>query len=128
VAALKKDEDVIAADTYQLCALLEFNNPGHPEVRYVAPWDRPTQFDVWNRSYDDLKDKNILFVSSKPLGPTNNTLTTIYENFSHVEQLPYYPIIYHEEQIREVYICRGYGFDPFKPRRLGPKSLFYDDY
>ncbi len=128
VVALKKDEDVIAADTYQLCALLEFNIPGQPEVRYVAPWDRPTQFDVWNTSYDDLKDKNILFVSSKPLGPTNNTLTTIYENFSHVEQLPYYPIIYHEEQIRQVYICRGYVFDPFKPRRLGPKSLFYADY
>lgn len=127
VAALKQDGDVIAGDSYQLCALLEFNIPGQPKVRYLAPWDRPTQFDVWNGSYEDLKNKNILFVSSKPLAPTNQTLTTIFENFAHVQQLPYYSVIYHGEPIREVYVCRGYSFDPFEPRSLGPRSLFYSN-
>ena len=122
---LIQKDDVIAADSYQLCALLEFNIPGQPNVRYLAPWDRPTQFDVWNRSYDDLAGKNILFVSAKPLGPTSSVLMTIYENFSSVDQLPPYQVMYHGESIRQIYICRGHGFDPFKPRRLGPRSLFY---
>ena len=122
---LMKNDDVIAADSYQLCALLEFNIPGQPNVRYLAPWDRPTQFDVWNRSYDDLAGKDILFVSAKPLGPTSSVLMTIYENFSSVDQLPPYEVMYHGESIRQIYICRGHGFDPFKPRRLGPRSLFY---
>jgi hypothetical protein len=128
LSSLMNEGDVIAADTYQLCALLEFNIPGQPSVRYLAPWERPTQFDVWNRSYDDLRGRNILFVSSKPLVPTGPTLTTIYENFSHVQELPSYEVIYHGEPIRKIYVCRGRGFDPFEPRRLGPRSLFYSDY
>ncbi|MGC8603775.1 MAG: glycosyltransferase family 39 protein, partial [Desulfomonilaceae bacterium] len=123
---IKKD-DVVAADTYQLCALLEFNIPGQPNVRYLAPWDRPTQFDVWNKSYDDLMGKDILFVSAKPLVPTSPTLMTIYENFSSVERLAPYKVMYHGECIREIYICRGHSFNPFNPRRLGPRSLFYWD-
>lgn len=124
---LIKEGDVIAGDTYQLCSLLEFNIPGQPHVRYLSPWDRPTQFDVWHRSFDDLAGKNILFVSSKPLLPTSSVLMTIYENFSSVEQLPPYEVMYHGEPIREIYVCRGHAFNPYKPRRLGPRSLFYWD-
>jgi hypothetical protein len=117
--------DVLASDSYQNCALLEFNVPGQPSVRYLSPWDRPTQFDVWNRSYDDLKGKNILFVSSKPLEPSSSVLMTIYENFARVEQIPVYDVMYHGESIRKIYIYRGHDFNPFEPRRLGPRSLFY---
>lgn len=125
VSSLIQEGDVIASDTYQNCALLEFNIPGQPYVRYLSPWDRPTQFDVWHRSYDDLKGKNIIFVSSKPLEPSSSVLMTIYENFSSVEKLPPYDVMYHGESIRKIYIYRGLGFTPFEPRRLGPKSLFY---
>ncbi|MGC8660722.1 MAG: hypothetical protein ACP5U1_16785, partial [Desulfomonilaceae bacterium] len=124
---LMKEGDVIAADTYQLCSLLEFNIPGQPYVRYLSPWDRPTQFDVWHRSFDDLAGKNILFVSSKPLLPTSSVLLTIYENFSSVEQLPPYKVMYHGKPIREIYVCRGHAFNPYKPRRLGPRTLFYSN-
>jgi len=117
--------DVLASDSYQNCALLEFNVPGQPSVRYLSPWDRPTQFDVWHRSYDDLKGKNILFVSSKPLEPSSSVLMTIYENFARVERIPVYDVMYHGESIRKIYIYRGHDFNPFEPRRLGPRSLFY---
>ena len=66
--SLIKKDDVIAADSYQLCALLEFNIPGQPDVRYLAPWDRPTQFDVWNRSYDNLAGKKHPFRKRKATG------------------------------------------------------------
>jgi 4-amino-4-deoxy-L-arabinose transferase-like glycosyltransferase len=125
VAQLKTNDDVIAADTYQLCALLEFNVPGNPQVRYLAPWRRPTQFDVWEPSFDNLKGRNVLFVSAAPLKPSSDSLTTIYENFDRVESLPPYRVMYHGTPIRDVYVYRGYGFDPFSPRRLGPRSLFY---
>ncbi|MGB6068292.1 MAG: glycosyltransferase family 39 protein [Desulfomonilaceae bacterium] len=128
VSDLKSDGDVIAADSYQLCALLEFNMPGNPQVRYLAPWKRPTQFDVWEPSFDNLKGRNILFVSPKPLNPTSAVLTTIYENFSRVEPLAPYNVMYHGVAIRQIYIYRGYKFDPFSPRRLGPRSLLYKDY
>jgi 4-amino-4-deoxy-L-arabinose transferase-like glycosyltransferase len=125
VAGLLADGDVIAADSYQLCALLEFNVPGRPKVRYLAPWRRPTQFDVWDPSFDDLAGKSILYVSSQPLEPSSNVLTTIFENFEKVEPLAPYKVMYHGSSIREVYVCRGRNFNPFKPRRLGPRSLFY---
>jgi 4-amino-4-deoxy-L-arabinose transferase-like glycosyltransferase len=127
VADLREAGDVIAADSYQLCTLLEFNVPGHPHVRYLAPWRRPTQWDVWEPSYDNLKGKNILFVSPRPLDPSSHVLMTIYENFKRVERLPPYSVMYHGTEIREIFVCRGYGFDPFKPRRLGPRSLRYRD-
>jgi hypothetical protein len=127
VGALKQPSDVIAADSYQLCALLEFNVPGQPTVRYLAPWRRPTQFDVWEPSFDNLKESNIIFVSTRPLEPSSAALTTIYENFSRVESLPPYKVLYHGEPIREIYICRGYNFDPFSPKRLGPRSLKYQE-
>jgi 4-amino-4-deoxy-L-arabinose transferase-like glycosyltransferase len=125
VGQLKTPDDVIAADTYQLCALLEFNVPGNPQVRYLAPWRRPSQFDVWEPSFDNMKGRNVLFVSEKPLAPSSDVLTTTYENFAKVEALPAYKVMYHGVPIREVYIYRGHGFDPFTPRRLGPRSLFY---
>jgi 4-amino-4-deoxy-L-arabinose transferase-like glycosyltransferase len=125
IADLRRAGDVIAADSYQLCAVLEFNVPGHPRVRYLAPWRRPTQWDVWEPSYDNLKGKNILFVSPRPLDPSSKVLMTVFENFSRIERLPAYSVIYHGSEIREVFVCRGYGFDPFKPRRLGPRSLRY---
>jgi 4-amino-4-deoxy-L-arabinose transferase-like glycosyltransferase len=127
VAGLKAPDDILAADTYQLCALLEFNVPGNPEVRYLAPWRRPTQFDVWEPSFDNMKGRNVLLVSDKPLNPSSAVLTTIYENFAKVEALPAYQVMYHGTAIRDVYIYRGYGFDPFSPRRLGPRSLFYKE-
>lgn len=127
IAALARESDVIAADSYQLCALLEFNIPGNPAVRYLAPWKRPTQFDVWEPSFDNLAGKTVLFVSWRPLKPSDKVLTTIYENFSKVEELPDYEVMYHDTAIRRVYISRGYGFNPFSPRRLTPRSLFYSD-
>lgn len=128
VANLAKDDDVIAADTYQLCALLEFNVPAQPFVRYLAPWNRPTQFDVWEPSFDNLTGRTILFVSHKKLVPSSDALKTIYENFAVVEPLPSYHVTYHGEPIREVFLCRGHGFNPAAPVRLGPRSLFYEDY
>ncbi|MCA1962023.1 MAG: glycosyltransferase family 39 protein [Desulfomonile sp.] len=128
VANLRKDGDVIAADTYQLCALLEFNVPGQPFVRYLAPWNRPTQFDVWEPSFDNLSGRNILFVSNRKLEPSSDALKTIYENFGVVEPLPSYHVTYHGESIREIYLCRGHNFNPDAPLKLGPRSLFYRDY
>jgi len=128
VGNLAKPDDVIAADSYQLCALLEFNVPGQPRVKYLAPWKRPTQFDVREPSFDNLKGRNILFVSPSPLQPSSEHLKTIYENFSHVEPLISYDIKYHGETIRSIHIYRGQAFDPFQPRRLGPRSLLYKDY
>lgn len=128
VKALVKEDEVIAADSYQLCALLEFNIPGQPAVRYLAPWGRPTQFDVWNQSFDDLAGRTIIFVSPKPLAPTSSVLVSIYENFTSVDALPVYNVMYHGESIREIYIYRCSGFNPYEPRRLGPRSLFYRDY
>lgn len=128
VASLKSPGDVLAADSYQLCALLEFNVPGNPRVRYLAPWNRPTQFDVWEPSFDNLKGQNILLVSPRRLEPSNPSFTTVFENFSRVEELPPYQVMYHGVAIRKVYLYRGYNFDPFSPRRLGPRSLFYSDY
>lgn len=127
IQALRLPEDVIAADSYQLCALLEYNIPGNPMVRYLAPWDRPTQFDVWNPSFEDLKGKNILFVSSKQLEPSNSTKTTVYENFAMIEQFPPFRVKYHGDSIRKVFVARCINFDPFQPRKLGPRSLFYRD-
>lgn len=127
VEALRESGDVIAADSYQLCALLQFNVPGNPAIRYLAPWKRPTQFDVWEPSFDNIKGSNILFVSSRPLEPSSGVLTTIYENFARVETLPLYKVMYHGVPIREVYIYRGYDFNPFSPRRLGPRSLRYKE-
>jgi len=128
VASLRKDGDVIAADTYQLCALLEFNVPGQPFVRYLAPWNRPTQFDVWEPSFENLRGRNIIFVSNKKLVLSSDALKTIHENFAAVEQLPSYQVMYHGQAIREVYVCRGHDFNPDAPFKLGPRSLFYRDY
>jgi len=128
VGDLSRPGDVIAGDSYQLCALLEFNVAGNPEVRYLAPWKRPTQFDVWQPSFDNLKGRNILYVSPQPLEPSSAARTTIYENFERVEPLPSYAVMYHGEPIRRLHVYRGYAFDPFSPRRLGPRSLFYQDY
>jgi hypothetical protein len=128
VGGLAKPGDVLAADSYQLCALLEFNVPGQPQVRYLAPWKRPTQFDVWEPSFDNLKGRDIILVSSIPLRPSSASLTTVYDNFERVEALPPYSVRYHGEEIRTIHLCRGYSFDPFQPRRLGPRSLFYKDY
>jgi 4-amino-4-deoxy-L-arabinose transferase-like glycosyltransferase len=127
VAKLTKPDDVIAADSYQLCALLEFNVPGNPKVRYLAPWKRPTQFDVWSPSFDDLKGRSILFVSPRPLSPSAPGRVTVYENFRQVEALPTYHVQYHGESIRGIYVCRGLDFNPSSPVRLGPRSLFYKD-
>ncbi len=128
VAELMKPNDVIAADSYQLCALLEFNIPGQPNVRYLAPWKRPTQFDVWEPSFDNLKGRDILFVSPAQLVPSSNDRTTIYENFAQIEPLPVYEVKYHGTGIRTVYVYRGLSFDPSHPRKLGPRSLLYKEY
>jgi hypothetical protein len=128
VKNLARKGEVIAADSYQLCALLEFNIPGHPQVRYLAPWKRPTQFDVWEPSFDNLAGRAILYISPKPLVPSSPGHTTIYENFSAVETLEPYNVMYHGVPIREIHVCRGLHFDPFTPRRLGPRSLLYRDY
>lgn len=127
VAHHAQADDVFAADTYQLCALLEFNVPGNPEVRYLSPWNRPTQFDVWEPSFDNIAGRNILFVSAKPLEQSSAVRTTVFENFARVETVPPYSVTYHGESIREVYLYRGIDFNPFAPRRLGPRSLFYDN-
>jgi hypothetical protein len=128
VAKLKQEGDVIAADSYQLCALLQFNVPGQPQVRYLAPWNRPTQFDVWEPSFDNLKGRTILFVSPTPLKPSSTERTTVFENFASVETLEPYRVMYHGEAIREIHVYRGHEFDPFSPKRLGPRSLLYRDY
>ncbi len=128
VAGLRKSGDVIAADSYQLCALLEFNVPGQPEVRYLAPWKRPTQFDVREPSFDNLAGKDILYVSPVPLEPSSAAHASIYENFASVEKLPSYYVMYHGTPVREIYVYRGKSFNPFEPRRLGPRSLLYKDY
>jgi len=125
VGALMTPNDVIAADSYQLCALLEFNVPGQPKVRYLAPWNRPTQFDVWEPSYNNLAGRNIILVSSKPMVPSSPERSTIFENFSQVEVLPGFQVMYHGVAIREVYLYRGHNFNPSEPRRLGPRSLKY---
>jgi len=125
VAGVAHADDVIAADSYQLCALLEFNVPGNPEVRYLAPWNRPTQFDVWEPSFDNIAGRNVLFVSAKPLQPSSPVLTTVFENFASVEPVPPYQVMYHGESIREIYLYRGINFNPSSPRRLGLRSLFY---
>ena len=124
VEKLRADKEIIAADSYQLCALLEFNVPGQPRVRYLAPWKRPTQFDVWEPSFDNLKGHDILFVTPIPLRPSSSSLTTIYENFASVEELAAFHVIYHGEPIRDIYLYRCKNFDPFSPRRL-TRSLFY---
>lgn len=129
VDALRKPDDVIAADSYQLCALLEFNIPGQPKVRYLAPWKRPTQFDVRDRSYEDIAGRSVLFVSPDPLTPSVQYHATVHDNFQRVTPLPSYFVHYHGEPIREIHIARGYGFDPHKKWPLGgKKSLFYKDY
>ncbi|MGC8907941.1 MAG: ArnT family glycosyltransferase [Desulfomonilaceae bacterium] len=125
VGELRSADDILAADTYQLCALLEFNAPGQPYVRYLAPWDRPTQFDVWEPSFENLRGRTILFVSSKPLVPSSPQRTTIYEHFSRVEPLPVFNVIYHGVSIRRVYLYRCHDFDPTSPRVLGPRQLKY---
>jgi len=125
VGALKQEDEVIAGDSYQLCAVLEFNVPGNPHVRYLAPWKRPTQFDVWEPSFDNLTGRDILLVSSVELQPSSHVLTTIYENFGRVEPLPSYKFMYHGVAIREVYVYRCSDFNPTSPRRLGPRTLFY---
>lgn len=127
VKRLKRDRDVLAGDKYQMCALLEFNVPGLPKVRYLAPWRRPTQFDVWEPSFDNLAQRDILFVTSRRLRPSDKVRTTIYDNFEDVKELPPYKVMYHNEPIREIYVYRGYSFNPFEPRRLGPRSLFYSE-
>lgn len=126
VKGMEQAGDVIAGDSYQICALLEFNIPGNPSVRYLAPWKRPTQFDVWEPSFDDLAGRNILYVSLRALKPSSAVQTTIYENFSGMESLKPFSVMYHGVPIREIYVYRGYNFNPFSPRRLGPRSLFYD--
>ena len=128
VGSLITPNDVIAADSYQLCALLEFNIPGNPKVRYLAPWNRPTQFDIWNPSFDDLTARHILYVSTRPLQPSSSILTTVFENFSKVEPLPVYRVMYHGVAIRDIYLYVGHDFNPVTPRRLGPRSLRYTDY
>ncbi len=128
VGGLLKPGDIIAGDSYQLCALLEFNVSGQPNVRYLAPWKRPTQFDVWEPSFDNLKGSDILFVSPSPLQASSNALTTLYENFARVESLPAYEVKYHGTGIRTIYVYRGRSFDPFHPRTLPPRSLLYGEY
>lgn len=125
---LREPQDILAGDSYQLCALMEFNIPGQPSVRYLAPWKRPTQFDVWNPSFDDMKGRNILYVSPVPLRPSSDVLTTVYENFQVVEELDPFHVVYHGQPIRTIHVYRCKNFDPFSPRRLGPRSLFYDSH
>lgn len=127
VAQVKGERDVIAGDKYQMCAVLEYYTPGNPFVRYLAPWRRPTQFDVWEPSFDNLAGRDILFVTSRKLQRTSDERTTIYENFRAVRELPPYMVIYHGEPIRKIHLYRGVSFNPFHPRRLGPRSLFYKE-
>ncbi|MBI5249409.1 MAG: glycosyltransferase family 39 protein [Desulfomonile tiedjei] len=127
VAKYQAEGEIISADSYQLCALLEFNIPRQPKVRYLAPWKRPTQFDVWEPSFDNMKGRDILFVTPIPLKPSSDSLTTIYENFAAVEELPSFHVMYHRESIRNIHLYRCKNFDPFSPRRLGPRSLFYQE-
>lgn len=127
VAKFREQGEIISADSYQLCALLEFNVPEQPKVRYISPWKRPTQFDVWEPSFDNLKGRDILFVSPVPLKPSSDVLTTIYENFATVEELPVFHVMYHGEPIRDIHLYRCKNFDPFSPRRLGPRTLFYQE-
>ncbi len=128
VSDAKRKGDVIAADSYQMCALLWFNVPGQPRVRYLAPWKRPTQFDVVEPSFDNLKGRHILFVSDKPLEPSSTVRTTVYENFESVQDLRTHEVMYHHDPIRTIYLHRGRNFDPDSPRKLGPRSLLYRDY
>jgi 4-amino-4-deoxy-L-arabinose transferase-like glycosyltransferase len=125
VAGLFRPGDIIAADTYQLCALLEYNVPGNPEVRYLAPWNRPTQFDVWNPSYENLRNKDVIFVSARPLVPSSKERTTIYEHFRAVEPLPPYETMYHGVPVRLTYVHRGLTFNPDAPHVLPQRSLKY---
>ncbi len=60
--------------------------------------------------------------------PVQKLTRSIYENFGHVEKLPSYYVMYHETAIREIHVYRGESFNPFQPRRLGPRSLLYKDY
>jgi 4-amino-4-deoxy-L-arabinose transferase-like glycosyltransferase len=128
VGRITEAGETIAADTYQLCALLEFNVPAQPRARYLAPWRRPTQFDVWEPSYDNLKGATIVFVSERPLKPSSDVRTTVYDNFEEVETLAPYNVMYHGKSIRQIHVYRGVNFDPFQPRRLGPRSLLYTEY
>ncbi|MEW6347988.1 MAG: glycosyltransferase family 39 protein [Thermodesulfobacteriota bacterium] len=128
VGHARRKGDVIAADSYQMCALLWFNVPGQPGVRYLAPWKRPAQFDVVEPSFDNLKGRDILFVSATPLEPTSAVKTTVYENFSSVQELRSFEVMYHGEPIRKIFLYRGRNFDPDSPRKLGPRSLLYRDY
>ncbi len=127
VGELRRPDDVVAGDSYQLCALLEFNVPGTPYARYVAPWKRPTQFDVWEPTLRNLKGRTILFVTPRKLLPSSEVRSTIYENFARVESLPAYEFMYHGEPIRTMYMYRGFEFDPDSTRPLPTRSLFYDD-
>jgi hypothetical protein len=128
VGKLRKNDDVIAGDSYQMAASLWFNVPGQKPARYLAPWKRPTQFDVREPSFDNLAGKTILFVSSKELAPSTEGKLSIYENFTKIEPLAPSQVMYHGESIRKIHVYRCYGFDPFSPRRLGPRSLLYRDY
>ena len=128
VGKLRKSDDVIAGDSYQMAASLWFNVPGQSPVRYLAPWKRPTQFDVREPSFDNLAGRNILFVSSKKLVPSTEGKLSIYENFPKIEPLAPSHVMYHGESIRKTYIYRCYNFNPTSPRRLGPRSLLYRDY
>ena len=85
-------------------------------------------FDVWEPSFDNLAGRTVLYVSPKPLNPSSDVLTTVYENFKSVEPLPSFHVMYHGESIREIYVYRCSGFNPWEPRRLGPRSLLYKDY
>ncbi|MFC1835820.1 glycosyltransferase family 39 protein [Thermodesulfobacteriota bacterium] len=130
IAEEHRPNEVIAADSYQLCALLEFNVPGNPDVRYLAPWKRPTQFDVWHPSFGNLVGRDVLFVSSRPLVPSVDGRITVYDNFRRVERLKPYEVIYHSRPIRKIYIYRGRGFDTvhnFLGVPLEDRSLFYVD-
>ena len=125
IGTLTQPGDVIAADSYQLTALLEYNVPNNPSVRYLAPWKRPTQFDIWEPSFDNLAGKTILFVSPIELKPSSDVLTTIYENFSNVIPLTPFEFLYHGVEIRRMFIYRCENFNPFQPKRLAPRSLHY---
>jgi 4-amino-4-deoxy-L-arabinose transferase-like glycosyltransferase len=108
VDKLRKKGDVIAGDSYQMTAVLEFNIPGQPRVRYLAPWRRPTQFDVWEPSFENLRGRTILYVSSRPLKPSSSVRSTIYDNFAKVEALQPYDVMYHGTPIRRAYLYSDY--------------------
>ncbi len=128
VGRIKRETDVIAGDSYQMTALLWFNVPGQQPVRYLAPWKRPTEFDVMEPSFGNLKGQDILYVSSIRLEPSSPARTTVYDNFRKVTELPAYEVIYHGVPVRRVFLYRCEGFDPDSPRKLGPRSLLYRDY